>query len=129
MITDAWLIQRRQEEADILRRMSSQRRWYSPITRLHLTTIIHALTKSDHRLSKQATFSQKERIWQRQLRCRANMRGVPTRGQGLYEVKHGTHGVPFQSLPEHIRNSYETFAESGQSGYNFRENNSAYRRW
>lgn len=89
---------------------------------LRVKRLLLAVAASDGR------FSQGEIVRVRQHQCRANMRGVPTRGQGLYEAKHGTHGVPFQNLPEHIRDSYETCAASGQCGYNFRGNNSAYRR-
>jgi hypothetical protein len=73
-------------------------------------------------------FEKLERLRLKQLRCRANMRGVPTKGQGLYEAHHGSHGFPFQSLPEHIRDSYEAHAAGGASGYVFRGNNSAYRK-
>lgn len=76
-----------------------------------------------------ARFAENEQIRVRQHQCRANMPAAASKGQGLYEAKHGRHAMPFENQPAHIRESYEQVAMSGESGYNFRGNNSAYKRF
>ena len=71
-------------------------------------------------------FARTESIRVRQWDCRANLPACPTRGQGLYEAKHGLKAMPFERLPAHVRDAYHAMAE-GPCGYAFRGNNSAYR--
>ena len=71
-------------------------------------------------------FARSEAIRVRGWDCRANLPACPTRGQGLYEAKHGLKAMPFGRLPAHVRDAYHAVVE-GPCGYAFRGNNSAYR--
>ena len=88
------------------------------ITRIR--SVIRSIADTDN------AFARSEAIRVSGLNCRANIPACSTRGQGLYELKHGRHAMPFERLPRHVRQTYEAAALEPR-GYAFRGNNSAYK--